>query len=208
MSLKISLDQMIAGKSGIVDFKLHLGCGANVLSGWINTDTTPSPVVDYLDCTRKFPLADNSLAAVFCEHLLEHLEKSQARSLLQEVCRVLRPKGLFRIVTPSLENFARLALEPQSATAQKYVEFFRRFVRNPQADLSDAINLTFYGHGHRHIYLVHELAAMLQQSGFSEMRTMPAGTYGDPVFNGVDGHGKLIGEEINKIEAFAIEARK
>lgn len=208
MSLKLCLDQMIAGQSGAVDFKLHLGCGTNLLPGWINTDATPSPTADFLDCTKKLPFADNSLAAVFCEHLLEHMEKSQARFVLQETFRVLRPRGLFRIVTPSMENFARLALEPQSATAQRYVEFFRSFSRNPQADLSDAINLTFYGHGHRHIYIAEELAAMLRQAGFQTMHAMKAGSYKDAVFNGVDGHGKLIGEDINAIEAFAIEAQK
>jgi ubiquinone/menaquinone biosynthesis C-methylase UbiE len=208
MSLKLSFDQIASGRTAAAELKLHLGCGANVLPGWVNTDMEPSPLVDYLDATKRFPFADNSFAAAFCEHLIEHMEKAQAQFLLQEVCRVLRPGGLFRVVTPSLENFARVALEPESAAAQKYLGFFRRYVSNPQADISDAINMLFYGHGHRHIYRVNELAAMFQRAGFSEMRAMPAGTYANPVFNGVDGHGKVIGEEINAIEAFAIEAKK
>lgn len=208
MSLKLCLDQMVAGKAGIVDLKLHLGCGTNILPGWINTDMMPSPVADYLDSTRRFPFTDGSFAAAFCEHMIEHMEKPQARSLVQEVFRVLRPKGVFRIVTPSFESFARIALDPASATAQKYLAYFRQFVNNPQADLGDAINLIFYGHGHRHVYLIEELAAMLRQMGFSETKVMAAGTYNDPIFNGVDGHGKVIGEEFNAIESFAIEARK
>jgi predicted SAM-dependent methyltransferase len=208
MSLKLCLDQMVAGKSGAVDLKLHLGCGANILPGWINTDTMPSPVADYLDSTKNFPFTDSSFVAVFCEHMIEHMEKPQARSLLQEVFRVLRPKGVFRLVTPSFESFARLALDPSSAPAQKYLANFRQLVSNPRADLGDAINLIFYGHGHRHVYLVEELATILRQAGFSEARVMAAGTYGDAIFNGVDGHGKIVGEELNAIESFAVEARK
>jgi predicted SAM-dependent methyltransferase len=208
MSLKLTVDQIASAKAGTVELRLHLGCGANVLSGWVNTDTSPSPLVDYLDATKQFPFMDNSFAAAFCEHLIEHMEKSEARFLLQQVFRVLRPTGLFRVVTPSLENFARLALESDSTAAQKYLAFFRRYVNNPQADISDAINMMFYGHGHRHIYRVNELAAIFQQVGFSEIRTMPAGTYASSIFNGIDGHGKVIGEDINAIEAFAIEAKK
>ena len=204
MSLKLSFDQIASGKSGTAELRLHLGCGANVLPGWVNTDMEPSPLVDYLDATKRFPFTDNSFAAAFCEHLIEHMEKAQAQFLLQEVFRVLRPGGLFRVVTPSLENFARVALEPDSPMAQKYLAFFRRYVSNPQADISDAINMIFYGHGHRHIYRVNELAAMFQQAGYSEIRAMAAGSYASTVFSGVDGHGKVIGPDINAIKASSL----
>src|SRR5207249_3407096 len=89
------------------DVKLHLGCGVNVLPGWLNTDRTPAaPHIDYLDCAQPLPFHDNSIAAVFNEHMIEHIEKPRALAMIQEVFRVLRPHGLFRVVTPCMENFA------------------------------------------------------------------------------------------------------
>jgi predicted SAM-dependent methyltransferase len=190
------------------NLKLQLGCGANPLPGWLNTDLMPGPTVDYLDCTRPLPIADNVLAAVFCEHLIEHVDKGQAVAMVGQIFRVLRAGGLFRVVTPSLENFARMALEPDWPDAQTYLNWFRRWHRKPDADISDVANMIFYGYGHRHVYRRAELAAMLQGAGFTDLKFMRASTYGDPTFDGVDGHGKIVGEDINGIEAFAIEARK
>jgi predicted SAM-dependent methyltransferase len=43
-------------------------------------------------------------------HTIEHIEKSEALKMIAEVFRVLKPGGWFRVVTPSLENFCRLAM--------------------------------------------------------------------------------------------------
>jgi SAM-dependent methyltransferase len=206
MSLKLQVDQLVATRS--TPLKLQLGCGLNLLPGWINTDSQPVATADYLDFTRPFPFAANAFDAVFCEHTIEHIEKSEALKMIAEVFRVLKPGGWFRVVTPSLENFSRLALEPQSSTAQTYLSFHRRYTGDAQGTIADAINRIFYAHGHRHIYALGEPALVLQQAGFMEIKAMPAGTYGNSIFQDVDGHGRVIGADINAIEAMALEAAK
>jgi predicted SAM-dependent methyltransferase len=208
MSLQLQTVQLLQSAGGSTELKLHLGCGSNILPGWLNTDISPSPSSDYLDCTARFPFVDACLAAVFCEHLIEHFAKTSAIQMVREVFRVLRPGGLFRVVTPSLEAFAQMTLNPKSETSLKYLDFVRRFTGSPQAEISDAINSIFYLHGHRHIYAKAELDAMLAEAGFGELYHLAAGNYSDPIFAGVDGHGKAVGTEINAIEAFAVEARK
>jgi SAM-dependent methyltransferase len=209
MSLQLQVERALAGRPpGAVELKLQLGCGGNILPGWLNTDSVPLPSVDYLDFTRRFPFVDGVFSAVFCEHTIEHIEKDQAVTMITEVFRVLRPGGAFRVVTPSLENLARMVLAPDSDATRKYLGWSRQFMRNPGATLADAINLSFYGHGHRHVYAVDELRDLLQKAGFDPPKSMAAGIYADPVFQGVDGHGRVIGEDINAIEAFALEARK
>jgi SAM-dependent methyltransferase len=206
MSLKLQVDHVAASTAG--PLKLQLGCGLNLLPGWINTDSQPVATADYLDFTRPFPFAADAFDAAFCEHTIEHIEKTEALKMIAEVFRVLKPGGRFRVVTPSLENFCRLALEPQSPVAQTYLAFHRRYTGDAQATIADAINRIFYAHGHRHIYALNELALVLQQAGFMEIKAMPAGTYGHSIFQDVDGHGRIIGAEINAIEAMALEAAK
>ena len=54
--------------------KLHLGCGKNMLPGWINTDFPPKKEnILELDATKKFPFEDNSIDYVFSEHMIEHI---------------------------------------------------------------------------------------------------------------------------------------
>ena len=178
MSLKLQVDH--AAASTAAPLKLQLGCGLNLLPGWINTDSQPVATADYLDFMRPFPFAADAFDAVFCEHTIEHIEKTGATKMIAEVFRVLKPGGHFRVLTPSLENFCRLALEPQSSVAQTYLAFHRRYTGDAQSTIADAVNRIFYAHGHRHIYALNELGLMLQQAGFNEIKAMPAGTYGIP----------------------------
>jgi hypothetical protein len=68
--------------------------------------------------------------------------------------------------------------------------------------------MIYYGHGHMHVYAPEELATMLRQCGFVEIKETRAGDPGDPVFENVEGHPRLIGAEANAVEAFAMEAHK
>jgi predicted SAM-dependent methyltransferase len=51
---------------------------------------------------KRLPWSDNSFDAVFSSHLLEHLHRQEALSLLKEAHRVLVPGGLCRMLVPDL----------------------------------------------------------------------------------------------------------
>lgn len=59
--------------------------------------------VRYLNAVKRFPFKDGSFDAVFCSHIVEHLDPNQARYMFGEVLRVLKPGGVFRVVVPGLE---------------------------------------------------------------------------------------------------------
>ncbi|WP_026072953.1 class I SAM-dependent methyltransferase [Nodosilinea nodulosa] len=90
---------------------LNLGCGRRYCPEWVNIDFSAhsEKVISY-DLSVGIPFDDNSFDVVYHSHLLEHFSKDKAHMLVQECFRVLRPKGIFRVVVPDLESIAHLYL--------------------------------------------------------------------------------------------------
>lgn len=59
------------------------------------------------DLRRGIPAADDSVAAVYHSHVLEHIDRELVPRFLAEIWRVLRPGGIHRIVVPDLEVLCR-----------------------------------------------------------------------------------------------------
>jgi SAM-dependent methyltransferase len=84
--------------------RLHYGCGANVLPGWINIDTVCRPGVQCVDLDLgSLPFPDHSVDAILAEHLLEHLDFAGEQRVWTETARVLRPGGRFTVEIPDFE---------------------------------------------------------------------------------------------------------
>ncbi len=187
--------------------RLHVGCGGNLLDGWLNTDYQPQRDVMYLDATGMVGIPDESFDAVFCEHMIEHLPLPDAQALLAGLHRVLKPGARIRVVTPSLDAFCAMVLQP--SVGRDYLDWFRNFRSCPTADEVDAINAIFYEHGHRFIWSARRLGAALVAAGFVTPETYPAGESTEPDFQGIDRHGAVIGSELaNRLESCAVEAIK
>jgi predicted SAM-dependent methyltransferase len=84
--------------------KLNVGCGYNILEGYINIDmvqTTPETVqkdilhIDY---------ADESVDEIFMRHSIEHFFEDEIRQIMQNNYRMLRSGGIFVIETPDFER--------------------------------------------------------------------------------------------------------
>lgn len=188
--------------------RLNLGCGSNILQGWYNTDLYPGLGASRLDFSRPLPFADGTFEAVHCEHTIEHVPKSLALYMCREVLRVLKKGGRFRVVTPGLELLARLVEEPGSAFTTDYVREFHALTGENETTAVDMVNDMFYGHGHLHLYSAAELECILRDIGFAEVTAYPLPQIGSPVFEGADGHHRVVGEMHNKLSSIAVEARK
>src|SRR5439155_9911959 len=67
--------------------KLQIGGGWNRLDGWLNTDRDLVPGVMMMDATERFPFADETIAFVYTEHMIEHLPQPQGAFMLRECHR-------------------------------------------------------------------------------------------------------------------------
>lgn len=190
--------------------KLQLGCGSNVLRGWLNTDLRRGPGVLSLDVTQPFPLPASAFHYIFSEHLIEHLPYVHAGTFLAECRRCLVPGGKIRISTPDLLFLTRLYEDALGDIEQRYISWhMNRFFdgkqdRNPVFVINDF----FYMWGHRMIYDFKTLDDLLGQVGFVESRRYMPGNSDESHLRGVEGHGRIIGEEFNELESMVIEARK
>src|ERR1700738_1041377 len=115
--------------------RLNLGSGARAVPGWINIDRSPNILLDRLpgvkkclhragilgdshmatwsreivrhDIRRRLPYPDGCAEAIYSSHTLEHIYLLEARKVVQECARLLRPGRLLRLALPDSELLAR-----------------------------------------------------------------------------------------------------
>lgn len=84
--------------------RLHIGCGPNILEGWVNIDSVargPGVRTD-IDLTH-LPWQDASVEAVLAEHVFEHFGFAEEALIWPEIARVLRPGGMLTLEVPDFE---------------------------------------------------------------------------------------------------------
>jgi len=155
--------------------KLHLGCGANIIDGWLNadlieTDSVPPEAKKHLasifimDATKTFPFPDGPFSHIYCEDFLEHFDQKDGLSITAECFRVLKPGGVWRISTPSFDKIL------------------------PRLDLTarERINLGHWNWGHKLLYTETYAATILRAAGFTPVTPCAYGASEECAFQGID----------------------
>ena len=91
--------------------KLHLGCGKKYLHGYMHVDVMPYDHIDYVSDIKDLSFAkDNSVEEIYACHVLEHIDRNEIGTTLQEFYRILVPQknaegkgGILRIAVPDFE---------------------------------------------------------------------------------------------------------
>ena len=89
-----------------------------------NLNLAPFPNVDVVGDAHRLPFSANSIGAVHCEAVLEHLERPD--EAVAEMFRVLRPDGLVFAATPFLQVFHGYPDHFQNFTLPGHVALFAR----------------------------------------------------------------------------------
>src|SRR6266403_3096147 len=163
------------------DLCLNIGCGSRPLPGWINLDAARGDQIDIVwDLRRGLPFSNQSCAAIFGEHVIEHIPKEGAEFLLRECHRVLRPGGVVRLSTPDAGKFLRAYVNDKD------------FLNDPRfpdpADTPmDRVNMMMREFGqHLWVYDIESISLLLKKAGFSSTVAQTLGESTHPRMRGID----------------------
>jgi predicted SAM-dependent methyltransferase len=190
--------------------KFHIGCGPNILDGWLNADLTPEPNAIAIDAASVLPFDNCSFSHVFSEHFIEHLDYKEATSFASECWRVLVPGGRIRTATPDLRFLIQLYDETKTDTQREYLEWAARTFLPDIPVVLEAfiINNFFRAWGHKFIHDEQTLTLLLRTAGFEDIRRYRPGISDDPALCNLESHGRWIPQEVNDLETFVLEAVK
>ena len=103
---------------------LNLGCGNRYFPDWTNLDFIGNgKEVNSHNLLQGIPYPDDSFEVVYHSHVLEHFSKTDAERFVRECYRVLKPKGVLRMVVPDLEQIAKQYLNALEAVTEKPTEY-------------------------------------------------------------------------------------
>lgn len=198
--------------------KLQIGCGENFLEDWLNTDIEIQNGAVYLDAGQKFNIPSESFDYIFSEHIFEHLTINEQINMLTEGCRILKKNGIMRIATPSLDFLFKLYNSPTESQHRDYVDWamahsvtlqpVKREIVASSVHYCYVINNFFKAWGHQMIHNFESIEQIAQLAGFSDLRRSEVGKSEDPVLKGLEKHGTIIPEKMNKLETMVVEIIK
>ncbi|MFQ3649305.1 MAG: methyltransferase domain-containing protein [Gemmataceae bacterium] len=110
--------------------RLNLGGGQRQKPGFYNVDCVALPGVDILADLEKplSALPDNSVAAIYSRHVLEHI--SHFQQLIAELHRITQPGGQIEIIVPHFSN-------PYAYSDPTHVRFFGLYSFFYYAEVAD-----------------------------------------------------------------------
>jgi predicted SAM-dependent methyltransferase len=146
------------------ELRLIFGCGVTRYPGWVGVDCFRGESVDLLlDLRRPLPFANSSVDYCYSEHFLEHLYPDEARQHLEEVRRILRPGGVYRIVVPAGIRFAEKYLEGDT-------NFFALAHPWEERPLDAVYKIVNWNGQHRGLYDFAQIDYLAKEIGFVESR--------------------------------------
>jgi predicted SAM-dependent methyltransferase len=188
--------------------RLHIGCGSNIIDGWLNSDFYPHSVdILHLDATDILPFENGVFDYVFSEHMIEHVSYPNGFAMLKECNRVLKNNGRIRISTPDLQFLIDLYRDKKSDLQIEYIKFdTERFVFPYQYE-AFVINNFVRAWGHLFIYDEKTLRTALKEAGFTNIVRCELNESEDEALQNLENEKRLPSGFL-KLQSFTLEGTK
>jgi len=175
--------------------RANLGCGGQIVEGWINIDTAFPPDAttggafnpeDFMqvDMRQGLPFGEHILDFAVAHHLLDLFTPTELRAFLAEAHRVIKPHGVLRI---SLADMRGAIMDAE----RERWEFFHMLHQPDDAYGLDLLNEYLGLHGARKTFLTAKITCnVLKQAGFEPYIVAKDHTvYGDNEICALDTRG-------------------
>lgn len=171
--------QPMVGEKALV--KLNVGSFQDTIGhDWLNIDIlpiqqyiTPGHQFKQWDLRRGIPYPDSSVDLIRCSHLIEHLTHEEAKNLMCEMVRVLKPGSLVRIATPDLDIIVK-HYYGRDMSFFNAVEQPVEYIQAPTMGEKFSRLLFSGDYQHKAIYTFDMLKGFLEQAGFTKIfRSVP-----------------------------------
>ena len=176
---------------------LQLGCGPNFHAGFVNADFYVTRLFSrkrrpdwMVDLRKPLKCPDNWFDGLFTEHVLEHLQPADARHILEECLRILKPGAVARISVPDTRKFVMAYLGEEDNGGLPY--------RYP--DRADYLAALTQKHGHQSVWDEDNLTRILNEIGFTNIRCVEFRVGRNPDL--------LVDHEDRRTESLFMEAEK
>jgi predicted SAM-dependent methyltransferase len=196
--------------------KINIGSGSQFIDGWIgidnlwNIELSRHPLLKYIlyrlniicektyntqwdnrmvkhDIRKRLPFAENTVDYAFSSHVIEHFTQDEALIICQNVHRVLKKGGIFRLVVPdALKLYVTQYIESDpdeySSRSEPAANQFIHSIRSSTGDKTNStffnrkskdpvnpptlIELFFMGPSHKWMYDPNSLKHLLVSAGF------------------------------------------
>lgn len=145
--------------------RLHLGCGDDRLTGFVNVDYRLTQATDVTMDLALPRLGAGTVAFAFSHAFFEHLYRNARLPHLQRVRQSLEPRGVCCYIgIPYFRNIARFYLEGAPGIVGASFDLFNVY-RYTHGDPEHAPGW-WLGQLHKSLFDEHELDRLLRESGF------------------------------------------
>lgn len=146
--------------------KLHLGCSKIFIPEFTyHIDLGDYPHIDYKHDISKLPMFKNGFVdLIYCCHAFEYFDREEAKKVLKEWYRVLKPDGVLRLAVPDFEAIVKVYLKYKKDLEHRGILgplYGRMAVRSKKGEK------IIY---HRTVYDFKSLKKVLKEAGFKNIR--------------------------------------
>lgn len=170
MKLEEKINECIKTQTPV---KLHVGCGPNILEGYINIEgeyLKDQPNTFFHDITEKFPINDNLVEEILHVHVIEHILPSDIPNSMLEWIRILKPGGRLCIEWPDLLKACKFLVDDPSRIYSDNRKIRKRGISAIFGNIQrykDPVMLHKWG------YSAESMIKLLESYGFVNVRQEP-----------------------------------
>jgi len=193
---------------------INIGCGFHVGESWLNYDVTPTARLQKIPLFGKYITTGNDtfpqnvifgdirkgllskpeLAEnIYCSHTLEHMCLEEMRLSLNNIYKMLKKGGSFRLIVPSLES--RINHYNANKDANDFIKNISMGQEKSNKGLIGKLREIFGSSRHLWMYDDKNMYNELQKLSFSKIRKCQFGDSGINVYSEVEDKNRFIHEE-------------